>query len=340
MAQYITIKELYNLKKQFPVIDVRSPAEFQNGHIPDAKNIPIFSNEERALVGTRYKKSGKDFAIELGLEIVGPKMVSMVQEAKKMAVDKTLILYCWRGGMRSSSMAWLFETSGLNIYIIKSGYKAYRHFNRSAFSKAQHLIVLSGHTGSGKTDILKSLEKFGHQIIDLEGLANHKGSAYGHIGQQEQSTNEQFENNLAQAWSALDLNKTIWIEDESVNMGKNGVPDTLFNIMRTTKVIRIDISQHVRAKRLVKEYACFSKEKLAEATRRIESRLGGLKTKEALKALENNEYELVAEITLVYYDKAYLKGLEKRKPESIIEVKINEDNPDKTAKILIDTLNA
>lgn len=336
MAKQINIPELYKLKEYLPVIDVRSPAEFATGHIPGASNIPLFSNEERAQVGTRYKKSGKDFAVELGLEIVGPKMLQMVREAKKMAQDKTIIVHCWRGGMRSASMAWLFETAGLTAFIVQGGYKEYRRYNREQFGKARKIIVLGGYTGSGKTDILKALDSKNQQIVDLEGIAHHKGSAFGHIGQEDQPTNEQFENNLAQDWWKLNLEQPIWIEDESITMGKNGIPDTLFYLMRTAPVVRINIPREIRAKRLVKEYACFGEKPLAIAIQRIASRLGPQNTKESMEALAQQDYEKVANITLIYYDKAYLRGLEKREKNTINELNIDEDNPDNTAEKLIE----
>lgn len=335
MPEYITANTLYKLMESYPLIDVRSPGEFSLGHIPGAFNIPIFSDEERAVVGTRYKKSGKDFALELGLEIVGPKMVEFVRQAKKLAPDKTLILHCWRGGMRSASMAWLFETVGLKVFLLQGGYKTYRQYQRKKLGEAKNIIILSGYTGSGKTDILKALQTKGEQIIDLEGIANHKGSAFGAIGQEPQPSNEQFENNLTLEWSKLDLNKRIWIEDESITIGKNGIPDTLFNAMRIAPVIRIEIPLMVRAKRLVKEYACFETPMLEKAIRRIETRLGPQNAKASLEALNQSNFAEVASLTLNYYDKAYLKGLTKRKPESITNLPVSDDNPVSTAEKLI-----
>jgi tRNA 2-selenouridine synthase len=338
MPTPITAEQLITLQQDLPIIDVRSPGEFELGHIPGAFNMPLFDNQERAQVGTRYKNSGRDFAIELGLEYVGPKMAGFVKLVKKLAKDKKLILHCWRGGMRSASVAWLLETAGYEVFLLQGGYKEYRRFNRESFSHAKQLVVLSGYTGSGKTEILKELQKLGEQVIDLEGIAHHKGSAFGSIGQELQPSNEQFENNLAQEWHKLDMNRVIWIEDESVTMGSNGVPDTLFALMRSTKVIRIDIPQIVRAKRLVKEYACFEPALLETSILRIQSKLGGLVTKQALDALHLGDYEKVALIALVYYDKAYLNGLEKRDKKTIESLFIEDDDPAKTAILLKDFL--
>jgi len=338
MPTPITAQQLIILQQELPIIDVRSPGEFEMGNIPEAFNMPLFDNQERALVGTRYKNSGRENAIELGLEYVGPKLASFVRFAKKIAKNKKLILHCWRGGMRSASVAWLLETTGYEVFLLQGGYKEYRRFNREAFSNAKQLVVLSGYTGSGKTEILKELQKLGEQVIDLEGIAHHKGSAFGSIGQEVQPTNEQFENNLAREWHKMDMNRRIWIEDESVTMGSNGVPDTLFALMRSTKVIRIDIPREIRAKRLVKEYACFQPALLETSILRIQSKLGGMVTKEAMEVLHLGDYEKVALITLVYYDKAYLNGLEKRDPKTIESITIADDNPAKTAILLKDYL--
>lgn len=318
-----------------PIVDVRSPGEFEKGHIPNAINIPLFNNKEREQVGTRYKKSGREHAIELGLKLVGPKLTDFVKIAKKIAPHKHLMIHCWRGGMRSESMAWLFETAGLTVQVLEGGYNAYRRYIREQFALAEQLTVLSGHTGSGKTDILIQLMNQGEQVIDLEGIAHHKGSAFGGIGQDRQPTNEQFENNLAYHWNKLDLTKQIWIEDESITVGHNGIPDTLYKKMREAKVVRINIPKSERVKRLVKEYAPLDKNELKSAINRIYEKLGGLAAKQAINALDNGDYETTADITLTYYDKAYLKGLQKRNPDAIKEVNFEHDNPAKTAATLI-----
>jgi tRNA 2-selenouridine synthase len=127
---------------QYPLIDVRSPGEFEKAHIPGAISFPIFTNEERAQVGTTYKQKGKDKAVELGLEIVGPQLAQWAKEAKKIAKNGVLLVHCWRGGMRSGSMAWLFETAGLEVKVLVGGYKAYRKIVLSELEKEIPLIVL------------------------------------------------------------------------------------------------------------------------------------------------------------------------------------------------------
>lgn len=308
-----------------PVIDVRSPAEFLKGHIPGAYNIPLFTNEERATIGTLYVQKGKQEAVVTGLEIVGPKMKYFVLEAKKLAVNNHLLVHCWRGGMRSNSMAWLFEQTGLRTTTLKGGYKAYRRFVIENINSELNLIVIGGMTGSGKSEILRELKKIGEQILDLEALANHKGSAFGAIGQPLQPTQEQFENNLFSEFRILDCQKTTWVEDESFSIGRNQLPKGLFEKMQKTRVVQISLDKQERVKRLVKEYACFSKDLLAESIKKIEKRLGFDQAKFALEALDENNFELVAEITLRYYDKAYLWQIQHRTPETVTKIFVNSE---------------
>jgi len=331
MAKILKINEFLGLTGSTALVDVRSPAEFEHAHIPGAINIPLFSNEERAVVGINYKKDGKETAVIRGLEIVGPKLAPFVKQAKKIAPNKKILIHCWRGGMRSASMAWLFETAGFEVHTLEGGYKAYRNFIRSEFDNAKKIIVLGGYTGSGKTDVLKEIEKLGEQFLDLEGIAHHKGSAFGAIGQLAQPTTEQFENDLAKAWQKFDMEKTIWLEDESRQVGRCTIPENLFERMRLTTLIKIIVPKKVREKRLVVEYGGFEKSLLQQSIERIERRLGGLRTQQSLEALENGDLGKVAEITLEYYDKAYLHGNLKRDKDQTSELEIDDDNPKQTA---------
>ncbi len=196
LLKRIDISEFLDLRKTIPLIDVRSEKEFTQAHIPEALNIPIFNNEIREKVGISYKKNGRRAATLLGLKLIGNKFADFAQKAIKYSKSNKVLVYCWRGGMRSSSMAWLFDLVGLDVYLLEGGYKSYRRLAQEQFAKQCDYMIVGGMTGSGKTKILKELQAQNEQVVDLEGLANHKGSAFGMLGEAAQPTTEQFENNL------------------------------------------------------------------------------------------------------------------------------------------------
>ena len=207
------------------LLDVRSPGEYGQGHIPGALSFPLFTDAERALVGTCYKQNSREAALELGLELVGPKMAGSVREARTLAPHRRLAVHCWRGGQRSGSMAWLFRQAGFDVVTLEGGYKNFRRYVLESFDDTGlQLMVVGGRTGSGKTQVLKELARLGEQIIDLEAIAHHKGSAFGSIGEPEQPTVEQFENDLFQALRMLDPQRRVWIENESRSIGRVYTP--------------------------------------------------------------------------------------------------------------------
>lgn len=348
----LPVDEFLKQAQTLPVIDVRSPGEFAHAHIPGAVNIPLFDNNERAAVGTRYKQAGKDHAVLMGLEFVGPKLAEFVRQSRKLSSSSggQLLVHCWRGGMRSGSFAWLLQTAGLTPTTLTGGYKAYRNVVLSTLAEPRNLVILGGKTGSGKTDILHQLAAQGEQIIDLEGLAHHKGSSYGAIGQLPQPSSEQFENLIFRELQRLDRGdrsagagppaKRIWLEDESRNVGSCFIPMPLWQQMRAAPVAFVDVPKAVRVERLVREYTGIDHGLLIEATERIRRRLGGKTTKDALDALANHDYATVADLTLDYYDKAYLHGLSQRNQATVFPIEIPEDAPAKTARQLIAWANA
>lgn len=331
-----TDSETFLYRLNVPIIDVRSPAEFAQGHIPGAFNVPLFDDNERAEIGILYKKAGKLAAILRGLDIVGPKMSGFIKEGLTISHEQKIRIHCWRGGMRSDSMAWLFSTAGFEVNLLTGGYKAYRTFIREKFESEAKYVVLSGKTGSGKTEILHELKKSGQQILDLEGIAHHKGSSFGAIGEIPQPTTEQFENLLFEELKKLDLSKTIWLEDESKCIGRVSIPEPLFSKMRTCSVIRIDMPVKLRVHRLVKDYAGYPKGELVDAIHRITRKLGGQHANTAIEAIQNNDFETAIEIVLFYYDKTYSFGLEKRVPEKTHTIIVETEDAEKNAANVID----
>ncbi|MBX7205797.1 MAG: tRNA 2-selenouridine(34) synthase MnmH [Bacteroidia bacterium] len=292
------------------VLDVRSPAEYKAGHIPGAISFPLFTDDERKQVGTLYKYQGKEPAVELGLEIVGPKLKNFVQHAREYAGNKPIYLHCWRGGMRSNSMAWLLRTAGLHVYTLMGGYKAYRKYLLNYLTNSFRLVVLGGETGSGKTEVLQALRSKNQQVIDLEDLACHKGSSFGSIGKPQQPTTEQFTNMLFHELSKLDITKPVWVEDESRMIGTVNIPEEFFLQMSKAPLLVMKVPAEWRVANLVKGYGEANKELLVSAFKRIQKKLGGQHLQAALQALDDNNLETAAIIALRYYDKAYRFGLQ------------------------------
>ncbi len=322
MPRKIDIQLFLQKSDSIPVIDVRTPAEYKQGHIPIAHNIPLFSNSERKIVGTTYKQQSQQEALMKGLDFAGPKMTSYVRKAHKIARQKQLLLYCWRGGMRSASMAWLFETAGIDCCLLKDGYKSYRQFVLTFFDHIFPFIVIGGLTGSGKTAALKSLAEMGEQVLDLEALAHHKGSAFGNLGEKNQHSTEHFENKICSELYSLDMNRTIWIEDESRSIGRNILPAGIYKQIRSAPVVFLDIPRGDRVDRLVEDYAVFSKEELSESIQKISQRLGGDITRKASEAVTRGDYKLTAEMVLQYYDKTYLFGLDNRDQQRVYKLPV------------------
>jgi len=276
-------------------------------------------------------------AIKQALEIVGPQMLSKLEAVQSIAgSQKELIVHCWRGGMRSENMAWLFSRADINCYILKGGYKTYRTYGRESLSKPKQLFILGGLTGSGKTDILHILEEKGEQVIDLERLAHHKGSAFGTIGEEPQHQTEFFENLLFEQLFTKKPDVPIWVEDESRTIGRNYIPDEFFSLMRSSPVLKLEVDKRYRVTRLVKDYVHSNLAELKDAVKKIRKRLGGAATQEALDFLEQGDFTGAAHIILSYYDKTYMYGLSKRQPDTIHPVPVASDHPEKNAHILLD----
>jgi len=316
------------------IIDVRSPGEFDHAHIVSALNLPLFTNEERAIVGTTYKKQSRQDAIKVGLPLFGNKLLPMIETVEKWVSEKqkgetttrpTILIHCWRGGMRSAAVAWLLDLYGFKVYQLTGGYKAYRNWVLDQFTKAYPIKVLGGFTGSGKTEILHTLQQRNNTIIDLEGLANHKGSAFGAIGQALQPTQEMFENKLA---NALFYNKTqepFWVEDESKRIGLVMIPTPFFIQMRNSVCHFIVIPFEERLNFIVKGYGSFEVHLLIDATVRIQKRLGGLETKNAIQFLKENNIIAAFAILLKYYDRWYEKNtLNAKQPKLLVQQFIAE----------------
>lgn len=338
MPGIIDIAEFLGKLGKVPAIDVRTPSEYAHAHIPGVENLPLFDDEERKIVGTLYKQKGRETATLRGMDFAGPKMSAYVRAARKIAPEKRIMVHCWRGGMRSRAMAFTLETAGFETYLLEGGYRSFRRMANEYFEQNYNLTVLGGMTGSGKTEILHLLRDKGEQVIDLEGLANHKGSAFGAIGQHSQPSTEQFANLLFLELRGMDLEKSLWVEDESHEIGKVGIPHPFFLQMREAKLACLEIPREIRARRLVEEYTGVSDHALRDAFLRIHKRLGGQNLQDALEAINKKDYYRAALISLQYYDKAYRFGISKRPKENVVFIPSGSGNATHNAKILLENL--
>jgi tRNA 2-selenouridine synthase len=355
--QRLTIKQFLQQSKDHVLLDVRSPGEYNHAHIPSAISFPLFTDEERKIVGTTYKQKSREDAIKIGLDFFGPKMRKMVEEVERLVQSQkgesskpetatnAVFVYCWRGGMRSAGVAWLLDLYGFKVYTLAGGYKAFRNHVLQTFEQPFQFKILGGYTGSGKTEVLNELERQGETVIDLEKIASHKGSAFGSFKMPPQPKQEMFENLLAielwkksmvnGQWSMDDADNLnnhssptthhsqIWLEDESQRIGDLNLPNAIWNAMRKSPLIFLEIAFEERLNHIVEEYGDCERQKLIDSTKRISQRLGGLDAKNTIEFLGKGEIKEAFRILLRYYDKRYSKGLHNRENISSLLTKID-----------------
>jgi tRNA 2-selenouridine synthase len=303
----VSVEEFIGIykSKKLPLFDARSTSEYQRGHIPGAQSLPLLDDEARKIIGTIYKQEGREAAVLKGFELVGPEFYKKIISASEMAPDKVVMVYCWRGGMRSNILAWLLQMAGFKVTLLKGGYKTFRHWVIDQYSQQRNYIVLGGRTGSGKTEMLHLLAQEGEQIINLEGIAHHKGSAFGALGQEPQFAQEHFENHVS--WILSDTNSTepIWIENESRHIGRNQIPPMLFEQIRTASKLTVNVSLETRTNRILQEYGIFDANVLIEKTQDVSRRMGPQHAKEAIQYLTDGDIRNWVLKMLDYYDKTY-----------------------------------
>jgi tRNA 2-selenouridine synthase len=350
-VESVNIENFLKIYKYFTVMDVRSPGEYLQAHIPGAFSIPLFTDEQRKIIGTAYKQESREIAVNHGLNYFSERMKVIPGEVANIVVDrkfkdvpfsvsseaKGLLIHCWRGGMRSEAVAWLLSLYGYKIYLLKGGYKSFRRWALKQFEKQYSFKILGGYTGSGKTEVLNAMKREGKTVIDLEALANHKGSAFGSLDGSVQPSQEMFENLLAiELWKAnckketdsngeaqTNLDNEIWLEDESRHIGSVGFSQSFWKQMRNADLYFLDIPFEERLKFIVSQYGNFDKKLLVTAIMKIQKRLGGLETKNAINFLLENKVRDCFSILLHYYDKMYTNALNSREDISSLLNKVS-----------------
>jgi len=304
MFQDIELKDLLHLqeKEAHTIVDVRSPGEFQEYTIPGSINIPIFSDKERAEVGTIYKQVGKEEAKERGLEIFSAKLPNFIAKFKK--IDTPMSVFCWRGGMRSKTAATVLDLMGVHANRLTGGIRSYREWVVSELEKQEfkpELYVLNGNTGSGKTMILHELAEKGYPVIDLEKMANHRGSIFGQIGLKP-NKQKKFDSLLVQAMKRYENEPFVFIEGESKRIGRVVLPDFLYDKKEKGKQLFIELPFEKRIDIILEEYHPMDNpEQFREAFQYIKKRIHTPIAKEIDEALEQNKHKKAVRLLLQYY---------------------------------------
>lgn len=319
MIREINIEDALPLK-DLAFIDVRSESEYEIDTIPGAINVPILNNSEREHVGYIYTQVDKDEAKKIGLKYASAKLVEFYEKAKNIEKNnKHVALFCYRGGMRSNSVANVLDTMGIDLFLVRGGYKSYRKYVLEELVKYEgkyKFIVLHGYTGAGKTKILKMLEKLGKSVLDLESLARNAGSVFGNIAfEGESNSQKKFESLLL---NNLENTKDVYVftESESKRVGKAVLPEFLFNDMENGYHVLIETTLEKRVENIVDDYvsstSCTKDMEIKEAINKLRKKIGGDKANTLIEELNNKNYSVIArELMISYYDPLYKYSIEK-----------------------------
>lgn len=311
------------------VFDVRAPEEFEQGHIPSAENLPLLGNVHRREVGRLHKQEGQEEAFDFALECVYPSLPYLLEQARKRCteVGETVgerlpaFVYCKRGGMRSRSTAAFLAAHGFEVFTLEGGYKAFRRWADAVLQRPQKVCVIGGATGSGKTEVLGELRKLQLQTIDLEALACHKGSVFGHLGEPPQPSSEHFRNLLALQWNQLAPNRFVFMEDEGPRIGGTHLPAATYRKLRQAQlVVHLDVPFDLRLERSLATYGPFGPEALSAAVECFRKRMGNARTDLLLEQLARGDLRSVCREALTNYDVNYEHHLFKGRSEDAFEV--------------------
>ncbi len=333
----ITLDELFKLEKPL-LIDVRTPAEYEEDHLPGAINLPVLSNEERDRVGTIYHQESQFKARRVGAGLICSNVPEILEEIEaRRTDDQSLALYCWRGGNRSKSLAIILDNIGYPTYRLAGGYKSYRQRVHNFFEKKRwtaQLVTIYGLTGAGKTRLLHALDSRGKATLDLEGAANHRGSAFGSVGLGEQPTQKKFENHLYQQLS--ETTGPVFTEGESRQIGRRNIPAALFEELISPPRVWLATDLEIRARRIREEYEWpETRDELISLVGNLKERLGKKKVNELQQKLRDNQVLPVVETLLEeYYDPAYYNSCPDQEE---FDHQISGNNLDQATERLITT---
>lgn len=344
MINRIDIQKALSIKDAV-MIDVRSPKEFNEDTIPGAINIPILSDEEREQVGYLYKQVNREKAKESGLQYASNKLVDFYKEIKSISDSKKApVLFCYRGGMRSSSVATIMDIMSLRVYVLEGGYKSYRSYvmdNLPTFAEKFKFIVLHGYTGVGKTKLLNDLENKDMQVIDIEGLAKNSGSVFGSLAYKSNSNSQKaFESLLLRNYQTLESN-IVFTESESKRVGRVILPDFMFNDMENGYHVLIKTNMKNRVKNIMEDYVDIDipdrNNKIVAAINKLRKRLGNDKVDELIQEVNTGDYSsAIVALMVDYYDPLYEYSINKVEQYDLI---IEYDDKNQAVDELIEFAN-
>jgi tRNA 2-selenouridine synthase len=338
-AEGLSPEEFITRSESQLIIDVRAPIEYFKGHIPKAINIPLFDDAERSEIGTLYKLKGKQSAIDRGYEIVNPKLATWIERVKKEASERQVYVYCFRGGMRSNSFTWWLNQNKIEAQLLRGGYKSYRQLALQQFEKPYQFALLGGATGSRKTDILRYIQThLFTPTIDLEKLANHKGSVFGGIGEKNQLPQQNFEHHFFN--ELKNIQHPFLAEDEAMTIGYNRIPYPFWLQMKAAPLFIFHVPFELRLKKIMSDYSQAPIPVLKSAITKIGEQLGGEATKNCLALLDKNDVSSVAQIVLKHYDKAYAHKYKQKTNQTVLNLQTQTDDVVANSKLILEAFDS
>jgi tRNA 2-selenouridine synthase len=327
MSMTISLEQALSLRdKGALMVDARSPSEYTEATVPGAINVPFLDDAERSEVGTLYKQAGKQQARRRGVEIVAPKIPVLIDQvaARQAMTSLPAVVFCWRGGMRSLALARFLDLAGIPARQLSGGHKAFRRLVLNFFEQANwgRLLVLRGLTGVGKTYYLRRLAERSYPVIDLEGLANHRGSAFGSLGLPPQPSQKMFEALLWDKLRKIHPDSYVLAEGESRHIGRVALPLTVYRALQTETSIWLKTSLETRTRNILADYPAIDqlKEEFAPPILALKDKLGKETVSHYLQLLETGNWQdLVHELMVNYYDPLYRHTLPERRIEVDLE---------------------
>lgn len=329
MKSLITVEKLLQSRESYCVVDVRSPKEFLEARIPGAVNLPLFGDEERAILGAAYRREGAEQAKLLGLSLAAPRLPQLVETILACAAGREIVLYCWRGGMRSRSLFSVMSAMGYSVWQLQGGYKAFRRQVVSYLNNTKigvPVFVLNGLTGVGKTLLLRELARCGAPVLNLEEMANHRGSVFGAVGLGAARSQKDFEALLFLALHDLQGAPYLLVEGEGKKIGPVVLPDFLCEAMREGAHLLLEAALDLRVERILNEYAGMTdnRQALTAAVLALQKKLGREKCELLVAKINLGDYSFAARTLCTDYYDLYYRDSQREKGDYLAVIDLSD----------------